>query len=68
MALTRKLGSNYVCAHLIFQSRALNHKLADGTEIVLDGLLVPSDVGQTTQIAAQAGMYLLPSNLDGYVT
>lgn len=65
----RKLVLNCFCAHLIFfQSRALKHKLADGTEVLLDGLLVPSDVGQTTQIAAQAGIYLLSYDLDQYVT
>lgn len=35
--------------------RALKYNKTDGTIGTLDGLLVPSDVGQTTQIPAQAG-------------
>jgi amidase len=34
---------------------ALHYTGADGKALVLDGLLVPSDAGQTYQIAAQAG-------------
>lgn len=38
--------------------RALKYNKTDGTIGTLDGLLVPSDVGQSYQVAAQAGSSL----------
>ena len=40
---------------LMQHNRALKYVKEDGSEGVLDGLLVPANVGQTYQIAAQAG-------------
>jgi amidase len=47
---------------------ALQYTGADGKTLVLDGLLVPSDAGQTYQIAAQAGKLTMSHILRLYLT